>query len=499
MSVALLTGRFLQEYVRRPINLALLVIVPLLFVTLAAGGLADFAEAIGGVGDADLIAAPTAGWAAAFLAGVAGFFHVLGSRSADRRLAAAGLGAHTVVAARLISGGLLSLLAAGAATLALMVRTDVADPVRAVAGTMLFAVIYLAIGAAVGSVVRSDVNGSLVVIFVWMLDVFLGPGMVGGDAWVTRLFPGHFVTLTMLNAQSGHGGAFSDLALAVAWAVGAVVVASVIFGSATRLRGKPGRPRRAAPAWSRLVAGLRYGLRDYRRNLALWVLMVILPLFFISLSFVITPSTPTPVELTDAGTTAVRLISMADVHGALMVPITIAFLTGLAGLFVVQGSLEADSRLALAGFRTREILAVRIGIIGLGGLLTTAVALGVSAFDFSPIDWTWFSIGNVAVALTYGLVGVLVGSLVGKLGGLYLMFLLPFIDIGLAQNIMFSAAPPSWGTFLPGRGAVRVLVDAAFTGTFDAWGSLLLAAGWLAGLAVVSAVLFRRIAEPTRV
>ncbi|WP_372594701.1 hypothetical protein [Actinotalea sp.] len=41
------------------------------------------------------------------------------------------------------------------------------------------------------------------------------------------------------------------------------------------------------------------------------------------------------------------------------------------------------------------------------------------------------------------MIGVTIGPLVGPVGGLYLLFLLPFLDVGLARNIMFDAAPPA--------------------------------------------------------
>jgi len=187
---------------------------------------------------------------------------------------------------------------------------------------------------------------------------------------------------------------------------------------------------------------------------------------------------------------------LANVHGAIMVPITLAFLAGLSGLFVVQGSLEADARLAIAGFRPREILTSRLGTILAAALLASVIALGVTAIDFTPENWGWFALGSVLVALTYGMIGVLVGVLFGRLGGLYVMFLVPFIDVGIAQNVMFSAAPPSWGTVLPGRGASQILVDGAFTTTFDKFGALVLAVVWLVALAAVTATVFRRIAQP---
>ncbi len=493
---ARLTGRYLAEYARRPINLVLLVLVPLIFVVLTSGTIADFAEVVGFTGDPSKLVAPTAGWAAGFIAGVAGFFHVLGSREADRRLAGAGMGARRIVAGRLASGLILALLAAAASIVALALRTGITDPGRTIAGVVMFSVLYLGIGVAIGSLVRSDVNGSLIVIFIWMFDVFLGPGMGGSDIWITRLFPSHFITLVMLDTPSDYAGPIGDLGWALLWTFGALGLAAVVFSAATSTR----KTRRvASPAragWRRLRAGIRYGLRDYRRNIALWVLLVVLPILFISLSFYITPDEPTPVELIENGVTTLRILSLADVHGAIMVPITLAFLAGLSGLFVVQGSLEADSRLAIAGFRTREILASRIGTIVVAALLASAVALGVTAMDFTPESWGWFAVGSVLVAITYGMVGVLVGVLFGRLGGLYVMFLVPFLDVGMAQNIMFSAAPPSWGLVLPGRGAVLVLVDGAFTTTFDQLAMLALAVAWLIVLGVVTAVVFRRIAQP---
>jgi len=499
MVTARLTGRYLAEYSRRPVNLALLVLVPLVFVVLASGAITDFAEIVGGVGDASQLAAPTAGWAAAFLSGVAGFFHVLGSRDTDRRLANAGMGAWRITVARLASGLALALLASGTAIVALALRAGIVDPVRTITGTVMFAVIYLGIGVAVGSLVSNDVNGSLVVIFVWMLDVFLGPAMAGTSVGISRVFPSYYVTLFVLGGPGVQTGPMGDLGWALVWTFGALGLAVALFATATATRRNVLRlAKPVGTGWGRVKAGLRYGLRDHRRNIALWVLLVVLPVLFISLSFYITPEEPTPVELVEGGVSQIQTLSMVDVHGAIMVPITIAFLAGLAGLFVVQGSLEGDARLTLAGFRPREILVSRLGVIAIAGLLTTVVSLAVTAIDFTPQSWAWFTVGNALVAATYGMVGVLIGALFGRLGGLYLMFLLPFIDVGIGQNIMFSAAPPGWGGVLPGRGAVQVLVDGAFTPTFDQIPNLVLALVWLVVLALAAAAVVNRIAEPKR-
>jgi hypothetical protein len=78
------------------------------------------------------------------------------------------------------------------------------------------------------------------------------------------------------------------------------------------------------------------------------------------------------------------------------------------------------------------------------------------------------------------------------------MILLPFIDGGVAQNPMFDAAPPAWAGVMPSHGAIRVLLDGAFTGSFDEIGGLVLALGWLVAVTAAAAIVFRRLAEPAR-
>ncbi len=81
----------------------------------------------------------------------------------------------------------------------------------------------------------------------------------------------------------------------------------------------------------------------------------------------------------------------------------------------------------------------------------------------------------------------------GRLG-LYIVLALPIIDIGIAQNAM--AAPPAWAIYVPGFGAVRVLLDAGFTAGFDEWMALIVAFGWLAAVTLAAVAQFHRLAEP---
>lgn len=526
---ALVGRRATADYARRPLNLVLLVAVPVVLVFVWGGSLADFSELIGGTADPVQIEAATAGWAAAALAGLGGFFQVAGSRATDRRLAAAAHRTAPVVAGRLGACLGIAVVASAGGLLALAARTGINDPLRAVAGTLLVALIYLALGVLVGTAVRSDMNGALLVTLAWILDVFLGPGLGAGSSTITRVFPLHFPTLLLTSQATGHGGPVGDLGWSAAWAVGLALVAILRLAAMSRPVPPPAGPvasaSAAAPApgrsWpapapttaaapalaglgrratssrfasTRTGAGavLRAGMRDYRRNRVLWALLIAVPVIFIGLAITVTVDTPGPVDLVDGPRRFTAVLSQRRMHAATMVPVTAAFLAGLAGLFVVTGSAGSDRRLVLAGFRCRQVLAGRLGVIAAATLVTTAAAVTVSGTWYPPRQWAVFGGANLLIALTYAMVGVLVGPLTGRLGGLYLILLLAFIDVGLGQTVMFPGGPPAWGAFLPGRGASRVPIDGAFTGRFDETAYLLLGLAWLAALMVASAAVFHR-------
>ncbi len=240
----------------------------------------------------------------------------------------------------------------------------------------------------------------------------------------------------------------------------------------------------------RALTAARMGFREQRRHTLLLVLLVTVPFLFISWSFAITEPLPRQILLPGGDT---LLTTMKDLHGAIMVPITVGFLAGLMGLFVVQSALESDRRLVVAGFRPGEVILPRLAVLGAATLVVLAVSLGVTAIDFTPASWAPFIAGNLLIGLIYGAIGALAGVFLGRLGGVYLMFFLPMMDIGVARNPMFfDGAPQGWATVLPGYGPTRLLLDGAFSSSFHAGEDLAIALLWLAGLSLALALLLRR-------
>ena len=81
--------------------------------------------------------------------------------------------------------------------------------------------------------------------------------------------------------------------------------------------------------------------------------------------------------------------------------------------------------------------------------------------------------------------------------GVFIAFLVPFLDLGIAQSPMLRPSPAPWAHGLPGYGWTKVLFDTGLTAHFDQLSPLLAALGWLAGLAVVAAALLWRGPRPT--
>ncbi|MEO8687754.1 MAG: ABC transporter permease [Solirubrobacteraceae bacterium] len=237
---------------------------------------------------------------------------------------------------------------------------------------------------------------------------------------------------------------------------------------------------------SRVAVATRLGFREQARRPLLLVLLVGLPFFFITRAIALTEQLPRTVGLPGGGEI---LTNMRDIHGADMAAITVGFLAGLVGVFVMQSARQADRRLVVAGFRPREALAPRLLVLAAATVLVVVVSVAVTALSFTPRLWAPFIAGILLVGLIYGMLGALAGAVVGQLGATYLMLFGAMLDLGVVQNPMFgSGAPAGWGAALPGYGPGRVIIDAGFSDEFHAWGALALGLVWTLVLAL--AVLF---------
>lgn len=236
---------------------------------------------------------------------------------------------------------------------------------------------------------------------------------------------------------------------------------------------------------SRIRRSASMGVREYARTPLLLALVFLLPAYFVGVFSVVTPSSPVPIEV--AGS-SIRT-GLDALVGTLMTTLAAALVGGLVGLFLVQTAEAADGRLVVCGYRPHELVLSRLGILVVSGLLVAAVSVGVHRVGSTPEQPALFAAMVLTGAVTYGMFGVLVGIVLDRLPGVYVMLFLPIVDVVLFQNPVATDSP-TWIRALPGHYVTTASVQAAFAASVETEavaGSLL----YLCGLVVLgSGVLF---------
>jgi ABC-2 type transport system permease protein len=237
---------------------------------------------------------------------------------------------------------------------------------------------------------------------------------------------------------------------------------------------------------SRVGLALRLGLREYRRTPILLEILIAAPADVIVLFSLITPATEVTLSLASGATVTTTHTALT---GVWMTPVAGAIIGGITGLFVMQMTREADERLVVAGYRARQVVLARLGMLGTIGLLVTVVAtltlvvMGVLLMDFTPAQLGWFALATVFATLIYGMIGVLVGTVLDTLSGVFLLLFVPLVDLFLYQDPV-TPEPVAIAPYLPGHFPLRLVMNAAFTESI----SVTPVVGSLVWLAVVTAL-----------
>ena len=228
---------FAREHLRSALTLALLITLPPIFVIAASAVLSPFATALGGNVAGQQASALGAGWAVAFLAGALGYFQTASSRDADRRLARAGLGAFRTATGRLLSSLVICVLLTLVAATALWLKQPIPHLAHTLLAMLAYAAIYLGIGTAVGAVVTDELAGSLAVVFVFILDVFAGPGMAPPAHGLGQLLtPSRYAGELLLEAGAGTSSSAADWRQAAISVLIALAAALTVFWLSARRR-----------------------------------------------------------------------------------------------------------------------------------------------------------------------------------------------------------------------------------------------------------------------
>ncbi|MHA2232680.1 MAG: hypothetical protein ACXAB4_09330 [Candidatus Hodarchaeales archaeon] len=201
--------------------------------------------------------------------------------------------------------------------------------------------------------------------------------------------------------------------------------------------------------------------KDLFRNRFTLMTMLMLPIFIFGIAFIATTDEPMPVELQDETV----IVPMVDVHTFTASLTAIAILTGIGGFYMTLISQQNDRRLIMAGYRSFNIVMVKVGIslliLGLGSILIFFLTM----FVLPPKVPEVFFVGVLGAGLLYAIVGILVANLIPKeFEGSILVLLFAFVDTMLITNPM---APGTYQTTLsqlfPGYAPVQLALDGGLT------------------------------------
>ena len=237
---------------------------------------------------------------------------------------------------------------------------------------------------------------------------------------------------------------------------------------------------------NRVASAVTAGVRELRRTPVLLALLVVLPAYVVGVFAVVAPAVPATVHLPGGGTV---LVSLAEGFPAFTTPMSAALVAAIAGLFLMQGSASADGRLVVAGFRPREVVLARLSLLVGVVAVATAVSVAVMASTFTPRHLGWYLVATGLTALVYGTVGVVVGLVLDRLPGIYLLLFGSMLDLFIFQNPL-AAEAPTGARLLPGHFPTALAVQAGFADAVApadlAWGLAVL--GVLAAGAVLAFV-----------
>ena len=90
-----------------------------------------------------------------------------------------------------------------------------------------------------------------------------------------------------------------------------------------------------------------------------------------------------------------------------------------------------------------------------GSTVATAATMATTALVLQATRWPTYVAANILIAITYALVGAWLAKIFGRVGGVFMAFLLPFLDLGIVQNPMLHPTPTTLSRWLPDTAGPR--------------------------------------------
>jgi ABC-2 type transport system permease protein len=229
-----------RPFLRTPLNVALALVLPIVVIE-------GWGQSMAGLPDMPTVEAIPlelgrllgAIFGVAIIAGLMGLVQMISAREADRRLVQAGYPPRTLLATRLatLAGVTVAVAAVNYGVLRLTIEPEA--PALAFAFLALAGLVYAFLGALVGAVLPRLFEGSLVVVFLAMMDAFLsGDSPLAADVPdFVQYFPLYHPKALLQAATFDGTYATGDLAFVGGYVLVLLVVVTVVFGATMRTSG----------------------------------------------------------------------------------------------------------------------------------------------------------------------------------------------------------------------------------------------------------------------
>ncbi|MFJ3306932.1 ABC transporter permease [Streptomyces sp. NPDC086549] len=238
------------------------------------------------------------------------------------------------------------------------------------------------------------------------------------------------------------------------------------------------------------VTATRMALTEHARNrLALWLVALYLPIW-LTLSYLMIPAQRVRYVLRAPGETLwAQGNELSQISGALN---AVTQIVGFMMFSVTFNTSAFDRRLALAGYpRTYLVTAKTCVLITLSALISGYATTAMTLFWHQQRPAV-LALSIFLAAITYGALGVLLGTLVrGELEGMFLILMISIADVGLQNPIANHAADNGYIRVLPIYGAMQAATAGGFSTTTPLT-HLALQLTWFAALTALGLIVFHR-------
>ncbi len=236
------------------------------------------------------------------------------------------------------------------------------------------------------------------------------------------------------------------------------------------------------------VTAVRFDLVEHARNRLAMVLVAVFIPCWISMAYAVIPSRHLTFRLRSTGQVlAPAGDQITQITGALN---AVTLITGFMMFAVTFNGGRFDRRLAMAGYpRTHLVLAKTTSLTLTSGTIT-AYATAVICAAWNPRQPLLLAAALFCGAMTYGALGVVFGSLLRReVEGMFALFMISLIDVGLQSPLASSGSGNSAVRFLPTYGTMQAASAAGFT---HKWlpGALAVQSLWFAGAALLGLLTF---------